>query len=87
MKHFFILCYDPKDSAKMNQSWIQDVLFLHLLQFLHEYYNWNSLIILEKSIYLFSKENKRLIWFSYNLYIYIHIYVYEYEFLLMFPCE
>nr|BAB85873.1 maturase [Globba clarkei] len=64
------------------QSWIQDVFYLHLLQFLlHEYYNWNSLIIPKKSIYVFSFENKRLFRFLYNLYIY------EYEFLLVFPCK
>nr|AAN63255.1 maturase K [Tamijia flagellaris] len=66
--------------VQMLQSWIQDVLSLHLLQFLfHEYYNWNSLIIPKKDIYIFSKENKRLFWFLYN------IYIYEYEFLLVFP--
>nr|AAN63250.1 maturase K [Siphonochilus aethiopicus] len=66
--------------VRMLQSWIQDVLSLHLLQFLlHEYSNWNSLIIPNKSIYVFSKENKRLFWFLYNSYIY------ECEFLLVFP--
>nr|WRW53597.1 maturase K [Heliconia orthotricha] len=61
------------------QSWIQDVPSLHLLRFfLHEYYNWNSLITPKKSIYVFSKENKRLFWFLYNSY------VSECEFVLVF---
>nr|AAX84500.1 maturase K [Orchidantha fimbriata] len=61
------------------QSRIQDVPSLHLLRFfLHEYYNGNSLITLNKSIYAFSKENKRLFWFLYNSY------VSECEFLLVF---
>nr|YP_010725022.1 maturase K [Doryanthes palmeri]WDW32235.1 maturase K [Doryanthes palmeri] len=61
------------------QCWIQDVPFLHLLRFfLHEYHNWNSLITPKKSIYVFSKENKRLFRFLYNAY------VSECEFLLVF---
>nr|QGY74645.1 maturase K [Allium schoenoprasoides] len=51
------------------QCGIQDVPFLHLLQFfLHEYHNWNNLSM--KSIYVFSKENKRFFWFLYNSYVF-----------------
>nr|YP_009386537.1 maturase K [Cymbopogon flexuosus]ARS86694.1 maturase K [Cymbopogon flexuosus] len=58
---------------------IQDVPSLHLLRFfLHYYSNWNSLITSMKSIFLFSKENKRLFRFLYNSY------VSEYEFFLLF---
>nr|YP_010179270.1 maturase K [Allium changduense]QUV75715.1 maturase K [Allium changduense] len=47
------------------QCGIQDVPFLHLLQFfLHEYHNQ------KKSIYVFSKENKRFFWFLYNSYVF-----------------
>nr|AGL72706.1 maturase-like protein [Apodolirion cedarbergense] len=62
------------------QCWIQDVPFLHLLRFfLHESHNWNSLLITQKkSIYVFSKENKRLFRFLYNFY------VFECEFLFVF---
>nr|QUB02490.1 maturase K [Rhopalephora scaberrima] len=59
---------------------IQEVSSLHLLRFfLHEYLNyWKSLITSRKSIYVFSKENKRLFLFLYNFY------VSECEFVLMF---
>ena len=62
------------------QCWIQDVPFLHSLRFLlHEYHNWNSLFITQKkSIYVFSKGNKRLFRLLYNSY------VFECEFLLVF---
>nr|AGL72699.1 maturase-like protein [Nothoscordum bivalve]AGL72701.1 maturase-like protein [Nothoscordum texanum]QXY00157.1 maturase K [Nothoscordum bivalve] len=62
------------------QCLIQDVPLLHFLQFfLHEYHNWNNLLITQKkSIYVFSKENKRLFQFLYNSY------VFECEFLLIF---
>nr|WDS96989.1 maturase K [Muscari racemosum] len=62
------------------QCWIQDVPFLHSLRFfLHECYNSNSLLVTQKkSIYVFSKENKRLFRFLYNSY------VFECEFLLVF---
>nr|ADR78229.1 maturase K [Arthropodium cirratum] len=65
------------------QCWIQDVSFLHLLRFvLHEYHNWNSLLIAQKkSIYVFSKENKRLFRLLYNSF------VLEWEFLLVFFCK
>nr|YP_010132144.1 maturase K [Stemona tuberosa]QQD89878.1 maturase K [Stemona tuberosa]UYC32611.1 maturase K [Stemona tuberosa] len=43
------------------QCRIQDVSSLHLLRFfLHKYHNWDSFITPKKSIYVFSKENKRL---------------------------
>nr|DBA06398.1 TPA: maturase K [Pollia condensata] len=59
---------------------IQEVSSLHLLRFfLHEYLNyWKSIITSRKSIYVFSKENKRLFLFLYNSY------VSECEFVLMF---
>nr|YP_009431028.1 maturase K [Aphyllanthes monspeliensis]ADR78216.1 maturase K [Aphyllanthes monspeliensis]AEX96221.1 maturase K [Aphyllanthes monspeliensis]ASW26464.1 maturase K [Aphyllanthes monspeliensis] len=62
------------------QCWIQDVAFMHSLRlFLHEYHNLNSILITQnKSIYVFSKKNKRLFWFLYNSYIF------ECEFLFVF---
>jgi len=61
------------------QCWIQDVPSLHLLRFfLHKYHNWNSFIQSNKTIHVFSKENKRLFWFLYNSY------VSECEFLFVF---
>nr|YP_010184346.1 maturase K [Medeola virginiana]QVG63192.1 maturase K [Medeola virginiana] len=61
------------------QCWIQDVPSLHLLRFfLHKYHNLNSFIQNNKTIYVFSKENKRLFWFLYNSY------VSECEFLFVF---
>nr|YP_010547779.1 maturase K [Diplachne fusca]AAK60036.1 maturase [Diplachne fusca]UYL23845.1 maturase K [Diplachne fusca] len=58
---------------------IKDVPSLHLLRFFLNYYsNWNSLITSMKSIFPFSKENKRLSRFLYNSY------VSEYEFFLLF---
>nr|QNQ14500.1 maturase K [Vellozia sp. Kubitzki & Feuerer 97-30] len=61
------------------QYWVQDVSSLHFLRFfLHEYHNWNNFISTKKSIYFFSKENKRLFRFLYNSY------VSECEFVLVF---
>nr|YP_009715775.1 maturase K [Veratrum mengtzeanum]QGL08903.1 maturase K [Veratrum mengtzeanum] len=61
------------------QRWIQDVPSLHLLRFfLHEYHNGNRFITTNKSIYVFSKKNKRLFQLLYNSY------VSEYEILLVF---
>nr|AGK28498.1 maturase K [Fosterella christophii] len=61
--HFEIL-------VQILQCRIQDVPSLHLLRFfLHEYHNRNSFITPKKSIYVFSKENKRLFWFLYNSYV------------------
>nr|QJX68227.1 maturase K [Commelina communis] len=59
---------------------IREVSSLHLLRFfLYEYLNyWKSLITSRKSIYVFSKENRRLFLFLYNSY------VSECEFVLMF---
>nr|AYP31915.1 maturase K [Canna iridiflora] len=52
------------------QSCIRDVPSLHLLRFLlHDYYNWNSPITTKKSIYVFSKEKKRLFLVLYNSYV------------------
>nr|YP_009864137.1 maturase K [Petermannia cirrosa]QKE32132.1 maturase K [Petermannia cirrosa] len=61
------------------QCRVQDIPSLHLLRFfLYEYHNWNSFITPNKTIYVFSKENKRLFRFLYNSY------VSEFEFLLVF---
>nr|ABB83580.1 maturase K [Ecdeiocolea monostachya] len=65
--------------VQLLQCRIQDVPSLHSLRFLlDEYSNWNSLITSKKSIYVFSKENKRLFRFLYNSY------VSECEFLFLF---
>nr|YP_009926644.1 maturase K [Lophopyxis maingayi]QNK04936.1 maturase K [Lophopyxis maingayi] len=59
--------------------WSKDPSSLHLLRlFLHEYWNWNSLIIPKKSISIFAKSNPRLFLFLYNFY------VYEYESIFFF---
>nr|YP_010047537.1 maturase K [Pilea glauca (nom. nud.)]QPK42145.1 maturase K [Pilea glauca (nom. nud.)] len=61
------------------RSWVKDASSLHLLGlFLHDYSNWNSLIIPKKSIFLFSKKNIRIFLFLYNSH------VCEYEFFLLF---
>nr|YP_010312614.1 maturase K [Pellionia scabra]ULF47635.1 maturase K [Pellionia scabra] len=65
------------------RCWVKDASSLHLLGlFLHEYYNWNSLIISKKfpnkSIYFFSKSNPRFFLFLYNSH------VCEYEAVLLF---
>uniref|UniRef100_A0A0N7CD72 Maturase K n=1 Tax=Stylophorum diphyllum TaxID=56864 RepID=A0A0N7CD72_STYDI len=53
------------------RSWIPDAPSLHLLRFfLHEYCNWNRLIIQKKAISLFSKDNQRLFLFLYNSHVY-----------------
>nr|AAQ11462.2 maturase K [Coriaria myrtifolia] len=59
--------------------WMKDASSLHLLRvFLHEYCNWNSLIIPNKSISFFSKKKRRFFFFLYNSH------VCEYEFILLF---
>nr|WCQ78568.1 maturase K [Galeola lindleyana] len=61
------------------QSWIKDAISLHLLRaFFHEYNNLNNLITSNKSIYFFSKINKRFFFFLHNYY------VYESEYLFLF---
>nr|QST15757.1 maturase K [Elatostema qinzhouense] len=65
------------------RCWVKDAASLHLLGlFLHEYYNWNSLIITKKfpnkSITFFSKSNPRFALFLYNSHIC------EYEAVLLF---
>nr|SPP13321.1 maturase K [Celosia polystachia] len=48
--------------------WLKDASSLHLLRyFLYEYCNWNSLITPKESISPFSKRNRRLFLFLYNL--------------------
>nr|QHE50312.1 maturase K [Pittosporopsis kerrii] len=52
--------------------WIKDASSLHLLRFfLHEYWNWNSLITPKKSSFSFSKtkRNQRLLLFLYNSHV------------------
>nr|YP_009463914.1 maturase K [Broussonetia kazinoki x Broussonetia papyrifera]YP_010229839.1 maturase K [Broussonetia x hanjiana]YP_010229925.1 maturase K [Broussonetia kazinoki]AUW55369.1 maturase K [Broussonetia kazinoki x Broussonetia papyrifera]QST19184.1 maturase K [Broussonetia x hanjiana]QST19356.1 maturase K [Broussonetia kazinoki] len=61
--------------------WVKDASSLHLLRFfLHDNYNynWNSLIIPNKYISIFSKSNPRLFLFLYNSH------VCEYESILLF---
>nr|YP_010047795.1 maturase K [Pilea mollis]QPK42403.1 maturase K [Pilea mollis] len=61
------------------RCWVKDASSLHLLGlFLHDYSNWNSLIIPKKSIFLFSKKNRRILFFLYNSH------VCEYESFLLF---
>nr|WAL06436.1 maturase K [Pilea danxiaensis] len=61
------------------RCWVKDASSLHLLGlFLHEYYNWNSMIIPNKSIYIFTKSNLRFFLFLYNSH------VCEYESVLLF---
>nr|QBK82257.1 maturase K [Cyrtosia septentrionalis] len=65
--------------VQLLKSWIKDALSLHLLRaFFHEYQNLNNLITSKKSIYFFSKINKRLFFFLHNSY------VYESEYLFLF---
>ena len=59
--------------------WMKDSSSLHLLRLLlHEYWNWNSLVIQNKSISFFTKKNPRFFLFLYNSY------VYEYESIFFF---
>nr|YP_010424812.1 maturase K [Galeola lindleyana]USH94217.1 maturase K [Galeola lindleyana] len=59
------------------QSWIKDALSLHLLRaFFHEYQNLNNLITSKKSIYFFSKINKRFFLFLQNSYVYESEYIF-----------
>lgn len=61
------------------RCWVKDASSLHLLRFfLHDYYNWNSFIIPNKYISIFSKSNPRLFLFLYNSH------VFEYESILLF---
>nr|YP_010401078.1 maturase K [Hemiptelea davidii]QWK47412.1 maturase K [Hemiptelea davidii]UQJ74361.1 maturase K [Hemiptelea davidii]UQT66012.1 maturase K [Hemiptelea davidii] len=61
------------------RCWVKDVSSLHLLRlFLHDYYNWNNIIISKKSISIFFKSNSRLFLFLYNSH------VCEYESILLF---
>nr|QGU84137.1 maturase K [Abatia parviflora] len=54
--------------------WVKDPSSMHLLRlFLHEYWNWNSLFITNKSISFFAKKNPRFFLFLYNS----HVYEYE----------
>nr|YP_009676311.1 maturase K [Sclerocarya birrea]QDE13259.1 maturase K [Sclerocarya birrea] len=69
----------PEILVQTLRYWVKDAPFLHLLRFfLHEYFNWNSLITRKKSISFFSKSNPRLFLFLYNSH------VCEYESILLF---
>nr|Q8WKE6.1 RecName: Full=Maturase K; AltName: Full=Intron maturase [Fagus hayatae]BAB84005.1 maturase [Fagus hayatae] len=62
------------------RSRVKDASYLHLLRFfLHQYSNWNILIITTKSISIFSKSNPRFFLFLYNS----HICQYESIFLFL----
>nr|QIB97877.1 maturase K [Nellica polygonoides] len=75
------ICY-PIHLEKMIQTlryWVKDTSFLHLLRFsLHEYWNWNSLIIPKNFFSFFAKSNPRFFLFLYNSH------VYEYESIFFF---
>nr|YP_010500561.1 maturase K [Euphorbia altotibetica]UXB55807.1 maturase K [Euphorbia altotibetica] len=59
--------------------WVKDPSYLHFLRlFLHQYWNWSSLIIPKKSISFFRKSNLRFFLFLYNSHID------EYESILFF---
>nr|YP_009668631.1 maturase K [Adenia mannii]QCW93414.1 maturase K [Adenia mannii] len=59
--------------------WVKDPSYFHLLRlFLHEYGNWNTLIISNKFRSIFAKSNPRFFLFLYNSYIY------EYESVFFF---
>nr|SSX47130.1 maturase K [Phyllanthus pseudocicca] len=59
--------------------WVKDTSSLHLLRFfLHEYWNWNSLLFPKNFISFFAKSNPRLFLFLYNSH------VYEYESIFFF---
>lgn len=69
----------PEILVQAFRYWVKDVSSFHLLRFfLHEYFNWNSLITPKKSISIFSTSNTRFFFFLYNSY------VYEYESIFLF---
>nr|WOW95853.1 maturase K [Aglaia odorata] len=72
----------PEILVQSLRYWVKDASSLHLLRFfLHEHFNWNSLIIPKNSISIFSKRNPRLLLFLYNSH------VYEYESIFFFLCN
>nr|QTX95047.1 maturase K [Toona sinensis]UZS90973.1 maturase K [Toona sinensis] len=72
----------PEILVQPLRYWVKDASSLHLLRFfLHEYFNWNSLIIPKNSISIFSKRNPRFLLFLYNSH------VYEYESIFFFLCN
>nr|YP_010372575.1 maturase K [Lansium domesticum]UPE50211.1 maturase K [Lansium domesticum] len=72
----------PEILVQPLRYWVKDASSLHLLRFfLHEHFNWNSLIIPKNSISIFSKRNPRLLLFLYNFH------VYEYESIFFFLCN
>nr|YP_010389315.1 maturase K [Harpullia cupanioides]UPQ44635.1 maturase K [Harpullia cupanioides] len=69
----------PEILVQTFRYWVKDASSLHLLRFfLHEYFNWNSLITPKKSISIFSTSNPRFFFFLYNSH------VYEYESIFFF---
>nr|QUQ06910.1 maturase K [Sauvagesia rhodoleuca] len=59
---------------------VKDPSSLHLLRlFLHEYWNWNNLLIPKNSISVFANTNTRFFLFLYNS----HVYEYEYSFFFL----
>nr|UYA96840.1 maturase K [Delavaya toxocarpa]UZC54172.1 maturase K [Delavaya toxocarpa] len=69
----------PEILVQTFRYWLKDASSLHLLRFfLHEYFNWNSLLTPKKSISIFSISNSRFFLFLYNSH------VYEYESIFFF---
>ncbi|KAK3205153.1 hypothetical protein Dsin_019199 [Dipteronia sinensis] len=69
----------PEILVRTFRYWVKDASSLHLLRFfLHEYFNWNSLITPKKSNSIFSTSNPRFFLFLYNSH------VYEYESIFFF---
>nr|QPZ48644.1 maturase K [Heynea velutina] len=72
----------PEILVQPLRYWVKDASSLHLLRFfLHEHFNWNSLIIPKTSISIFSTRNPRLLLFLYNSH------VYGYESIFFFLCN
>lgn len=60
----------PEMLVQTLRYWVKDASSLHLLRFfLHEYFNWNSLLTPKKSISIFSKSNPRFFLFLYNSHV------------------
>nr|AAX81960.1 maturase K [Aesculus glabra] len=69
----------PEILVQTFRYWVKDASSLHLLRFfLHEYFNWNSLITPKKSISIFLTSNPRFFLFLYNSH------GYEYESIFFF---
>nr|YP_010595489.1 maturase K [Pegia nitida]WAJ58411.1 maturase K [Pegia nitida] len=60
----------PEMLVQTLRYWVKDASSLHLLRFfLHEYFNWNSLLTPKKSISIFLKSNPRFFLFLYNSHV------------------